>query len=320
MRSSATSAKSHRPRRDTRNVTSSRPGIAAREWGIGGLVNLVDGICKPRNPRGRDRRLDGDEEPQLLAACDAPEYFDYPVWSPDDSSIACTRVNRERERVSVALVDVATGSVRTIANDAWLFARNVYWSNGGRSLLVTGRLPEQSAYQIWSVPLAGEGIRPLTGTDSGLPRFAVAGHAETIVGVEFHTVPQVSDAPLVADMSSTILSRPMDVDRFGVIYAGAQKNIGAAGLAVLIVRKDLTGKARHVTPGVIDFKTMAESDSMWNTPPTYPWYIAALVFDWIKAEGGLEALGKRNRRKAEKLYAAIDRSDFYRNPVKPECR
>jgi phosphoserine aminotransferase len=140
---------------------------------------------------------------------------------------------------------------------------------------------------------------------------------ETIVGVEFHNVPRVSNAPLVADMSSTILSRPIDVSRFGVIYAGAQKNIGAAGLAVLIVRKDLTGKARRVTPGVIDFKTMAESDSMWNTPPTYPWYIAALVFDWIKAEGGLEALGKRNRRKAEKLYAAIDRSGFYR---KPECR
>ena len=143
---------------------------------------------------------------------------------------------------------------------------------------------------------------------------------ETIVGVEFHNVPEVSDAPLVADMSSTILSRPIDVSKFGVIYAGAQKNIGAAGLAVLIVRKDLAGKARRVTPGVIDFKTMAETDSMWNTPPTYPWYIAALVFDWIKAEGGLEALGARNRRKAGKLYAAIDGSGFYRNPVKPECR
>jgi phosphoserine aminotransferase len=143
---------------------------------------------------------------------------------------------------------------------------------------------------------------------------------ETIVGVEFHYVPEVSDAPLVADMSSTILSRPVDVSKFGIIYAGAQKNIGAAGLAVLIVRKDLVGKARRVTPGIVDFKTMAESDSMWNTPPTYPWYIAALVFDWIKAEGGVEALAIRNRRKAEKLYAAIDRSGFYRNPVKPDCR
>jgi phosphoserine aminotransferase len=143
---------------------------------------------------------------------------------------------------------------------------------------------------------------------------------ETIVGVEFHSVPQASGAPLVADMSSTILSRPIDVNRFGLIYAGAQKNIGAAGLAVLIVRKDLTGRARRATPGVIDYKTMAESDSMWNTPPTFSWYISALVFDWIKAEGGLEVLGQRNRRKAEKLYAAIDGSGFYRNPVKADCR
>ena len=143
---------------------------------------------------------------------------------------------------------------------------------------------------------------------------------ETIVGVEFHDIPAVSDAPLVADMSSTILSRPIDVSRFGVIYAGAQKNIGAAGIAVLIVRKDLTGKARRETPGVIDYKTMAESDSMWNTPPTFSWYISALVFEWIKEQGGLPELAARNKRKAEKLYAAIDGSDFYHNPVRPDCR
>jgi phosphoserine aminotransferase len=143
---------------------------------------------------------------------------------------------------------------------------------------------------------------------------------ETIVGVEFHEIPSVSRAPLVADMSSTILSRPIDVDRFGVIYAGAQKNIGAAGLAVLIVRKELTGRARKETPGVIDYKTMAESDSMWNTPPTFSWYIAGLVFDWIKQQGGLSALAERNRGKAEKLYAAIDASDFYANPVEEGCR
>ena len=143
---------------------------------------------------------------------------------------------------------------------------------------------------------------------------------ETIVGVEFHKVPEVSNAPLVVDMSSTILSRPIDVSRFGLIYAGAQKNIGAAGIAVLIVRKDLVGNARKETPGVIDYKTMAESDSMWNTPPTFPWYIAALVFDWIKSEGGLQVLGERNQRKAEKLYAAIDQSSFYSNPVREDCR
>jgi phosphoserine aminotransferase len=143
---------------------------------------------------------------------------------------------------------------------------------------------------------------------------------ETILGVEFHFVPDVSNAPLVADMSSTILSRPIDVNRFGLIYAGAQKNIGAAGIAVLIVRKDLTGHARAETPGVIDYKTMAESDSMWNTPPTFSWYISSLVFDWIKEQGGLDAMGERNRRKADKLYAAIDASGFYQNPVRSDCR
>ena len=143
---------------------------------------------------------------------------------------------------------------------------------------------------------------------------------ETIVGVEFGYVPEVSDAPLVADMSSTILSRPIDVSRFGIIYAGAQKNIGAAGLCVLIVRKDLTGRARRETPGVIDYETMAEADSMWNTPPTFSWYISALVFDWIRDQGGLSALAERNRRKADKLYSAIDASGFYSNPVRVDCR
>ena len=138
---------------------------------------------------------------------------------------------------------------------------------------------------------------------------------ETVFGVEMHTVPQVSDAPLVADMSSTLLSRPIDVSRFGVIYAGAQKNIGPAGLALVIVREDLLGRARRETPGVIDYKTMAENDSMWNTPSTLSWYFAGLVFDWLKEQGGLEAMGKINERKAAKLYRAIDSSGFYKNPV-----
>jgi phosphoserine aminotransferase len=143
---------------------------------------------------------------------------------------------------------------------------------------------------------------------------------ETIVGVEFHDIPDVGSVPLVADMSSTILSRPLDVNRFGLIYAGAQKNIGAAGLCVLIVRKDLTGHARKETPGVIDYKVMADNDSMWNTPATFSWYIAGLVFEWIKEQGGLSALAERNQRKADKLYAVIDQSDFYANPVRKDCR
>jgi phosphoserine aminotransferase len=143
---------------------------------------------------------------------------------------------------------------------------------------------------------------------------------ETVFGVEFHTIPQVSDAPLVADMSSTLLSRPIDVSRFGIIYAGAQKNIGPAGLAIVIVRDDLLGRARRETPGVIDYKTMAENDSMWNTPSTLSWYFAGLVFDWLEAQGGLDEMGRRNARKAEKLYAAIDSSGFYKNPVDPRYR
>jgi phosphoserine aminotransferase len=143
---------------------------------------------------------------------------------------------------------------------------------------------------------------------------------ETIVGVEFHYVPEVSDAPLVADMSSTILSRPIDVSRFGLIYAGAQKNVGAAGIALVIVRRDLIGNARRETPGVIDYKVMAESGSMWNTPPTFSWYIAGLVFEWLEEQGGLAAMAERNERKARKLYAAIDASDFYTNRVAVDCR
>ncbi|MHB1240254.1 MAG: 3-phosphoserine/phosphohydroxythreonine transaminase [Gammaproteobacteria bacterium] len=143
---------------------------------------------------------------------------------------------------------------------------------------------------------------------------------ETIGGVEFHSVPQTGDVPLVADMSSTILSRPIDVARFGLIYAGAQKNIGPAGLTVVIVREDLIGQAHPATPTAMDYKVQADADSMYNTPPTYAWYVAGLVFQWIKRQGGLEAMAVRNRRKAEKLYAAVDASDFYHSPVEPASR
>jgi phosphoserine aminotransferase len=143
---------------------------------------------------------------------------------------------------------------------------------------------------------------------------------ETIVGVEFHEVPRVSDAPLVADMSSTLLSRPVDVGSYGLIYAGAQKNLGPAGLGVVIVRDDLIDRARADTPGITHYRTMADSDSMWNTPPTFSWYVAGLVFQWVKDEGGLKVMAERNRRKAEKLYAAIDGSDFYTNAVDAGCR
>ena len=143
---------------------------------------------------------------------------------------------------------------------------------------------------------------------------------ETIGGVEFPYVPDTGSVPLVADMSSTILSRPLDVKRFGLIYAGAQKNLGPAGLCVVIVREDLIGRARSGTPMVLDYAAMAKDGSMLNTPPTFAWYIAALVLDWIRDRGGLAAIGAQNRAKAEALYQAIDSSGFYRNPVDARCR
>jgi phosphoserine aminotransferase len=143
---------------------------------------------------------------------------------------------------------------------------------------------------------------------------------ETIGGVEFPYVPDSGDVPLVADMSSTILSRPLDVSRFGVIYAGAQKNIGPAGLTVVIVRDDLVRGARAGTPSVFDYRPVADAGSMLNTPPTFAWYFAGLVFQWLKREGGVAEMGRRNRAKAETLYAAIDASSFYSNPVAEHCR
>jgi phosphoserine aminotransferase len=143
---------------------------------------------------------------------------------------------------------------------------------------------------------------------------------ETIGGVEYHFVPDVGSVPLVADMSSTILSRPIDVAKFGLIYAGAQKNIGPAGLTLVIVREDLLGRARPATPAFMDFAAMAKDGSMLNTPPTFAWYMAGLVFQWLKRQGGLAAMGERNRAKAGKLYAAIDGSSFYRNPVAKDAR
>ncbi|MBI3562297.1 MAG: 3-phosphoserine/phosphohydroxythreonine transaminase [Gammaproteobacteria bacterium] len=143
---------------------------------------------------------------------------------------------------------------------------------------------------------------------------------ETIHGVEFHTVPNTGDVPLVADMSSTILSRPVDVSKFGMIYAGAQKNIGPAGLTVVIVRKDLLGHTLPNTPALLDYQKQAEGGSMINTPPTFGWYLAGLIFEWIKQQGGLAGMAKLNERKAQKLYKAIDGSGFYRNPVDPACR
>jgi len=142
---------------------------------------------------------------------------------------------------------------------------------------------------------------------------------ETIGGLEFGWVPSVV-APLVADMSSTLLSRPLDVSQFGVIYAGAQKNIGPAGLTLVIVRRDLLRGARAGCPSTLDWTVQAENESMYNTPPTFAIYLAGLVFEWLEQLGGLAAMEAINRRKATLLYDLIDSNDFYASPVEPSSR
>lgn len=143
---------------------------------------------------------------------------------------------------------------------------------------------------------------------------------ETIGGLEFDFIPDTGDVPLIADMSSTILSRPIDVSKFGMIYAGAQKNIGPAGIVVVIIRDDLLDGAMESTPTVVNYAKQADADSMSNTPPTYSWYLAGLVFKYLKANGGVEAIAKVNEAKAKKLYDYIDGSDFYKNPVEVHSR
>jgi phosphoserine aminotransferase len=144
---------------------------------------------------------------------------------------------------------------------------------------------------------------------------------ETIHGVEFHGTPEVGDAPLVADLSSTILSRPIDVSKYGLIYAGAQKNIGPSGLVVVIVRDELLERAPNKAAKIFSYAAHAKENSLLNTPPTFAWYLAGLVFQWMKREGGMAAFAERNRRKAELIYGAIDASSgYYRNPVEKAAR
>lgn len=142
---------------------------------------------------------------------------------------------------------------------------------------------------------------------------------ETIHGVQFFETPKVN-APIVADMSSCILSEPINVNDFGVIYAGAQKNIGPAGLTIVIIHKDLMSQASPWCPNILNYKNQADNDSMLNTPATFAWYLSGLVFEWLLANGGVESIAKTNRAKAELLYQAIDQSDFYHNGVNPKYR
>ncbi|MBI5722094.1 MAG: 3-phosphoserine/phosphohydroxythreonine transaminase [Burkholderiales bacterium] len=143
---------------------------------------------------------------------------------------------------------------------------------------------------------------------------------ETIGGVQYHFTPDVGTVPLVADMSSDILSRPVDLSKFGLVYAGAQKNIGPAGLTIVIVREDLLGQPHPMLPSAFDYKTVAENESMYNTPPTYAIYIAGLVFRWLEQQGGLAAMETHNRAKAALLYDFLATTGFYEAPVAKDCR
>ena len=142
----------------------------------------------------------------------------------------------------------------------------------------------------------------------------------TVYGTKFPYIPDTGNVPLVADMSSCILSEPVDVSRFGMIYAGAQKNIGMAGVTIVIVREDLLGKAKECTPSMLALKLMADNGSMYNTPPCYAIYIAKLVFDWVQKMGGLEAMREHNQKKAAILYDYLDNQTYYTAPVEPACR
>lgn len=144
---------------------------------------------------------------------------------------------------------------------------------------------------------------------------------ETIHGVEFQDVPEITDVPLIADFSSNFLARPVDVNQFGMIYAGAQKNLGPSGISIAIIRKDLLGKHQRSLPPIFEWQNQVANDSMFNTPPTFPWYVVGLVLQWMKAEGGTAAFAARNAEKAKLLYHTIDASNgFYRNEVAVAAR
>lgn len=195
---------------------------------------------------------------------------------------------------------------------AFAYANTGQWS--GKAMAEARRYGE-----VWEVVRAGQTLPyaiPAQVTWESLEGAAYLHTTpnETIDGIEYHWVPQCR-VPLVADMSSTLLSRPIDVDDYDVIYAGAQKNIGPAGLVLVIVRRELFGRSLDICPTMLNWQAMDEAMSMVNTPPTFSIYLAGLVFAWLEAEGGLAVMGERNRRKAATLYGAIDASDFYRNPV-----
>jgi len=209
---------------------------------------------------------------------------------------------------------------------------NLLGRNPKADFVVTGSWSEKSfreAQRYGNINLAADAA--VDGKYRGIPavstwkldRAAAYVHIctnETIDGVEYFFTPDTGGVPLVADASSHLLSRPMDVPKYGLIFGGAQKNIGPAGLTIVIIREDLLGQAHALCPSAFEYRTVAAHDSMYNTPPTYGIYIAGLVFKWLKAQGGLAGMEARNVEKANLLYQAIDATGFYSNSVAPDCR
>lgn len=251
--------------------------------------------------------------------------------SPEFVAIAADAERRLRELLSVPddyavlfLQGGATGQFAAVPlNLTAPGARTAYLNTGSWSKKAIGEarrftdvqvLADEKGSNYASVPAQGSFEVP---QEAGYLHYTLN---ETIGGVEFPYVPDAGEVPLVTDASSTILSRPLDVGRFGVVYAGAQKNLGPSGIVVVLVRRDLLGHARPDVPSVLDWTAMAEADSMLNTPPTLAWYLVGLVLEWVQEQGGVEAMARRNQAKADLLYGAIDASDFYRNPVEPAAR
>lgn len=234
---------------------------------------------------------------ELLGVSD--DYAVIFVQGGASTQFAATPLNLWAEGATADYVNTGQWSKKAIAEAQRYLAVNVAATSQDTQF---DRIPPRDS---WSVT---EGAQYLHYTPN-----------ETIGGVEYFWTPEVN-APLVADMSSTILSRPIDVSRFGVIYAGAQKNIGPAGLTVVIVRRDLLGRAHPLCPAMLNWQVAVDNESMFNTPPTYSIYLAGLVFKWLKDLGGLDAMEVINRRKADKLYGAIDGNAFYGNPVEVQSR
>lgn len=208
---------------------------------------------------------------------------------------------------------------------------NLMPEGGSADYLVTGSWGKKAIKEAGKYGTANTAVRPADDKFDHIParsEWKLDPNAayvhytpnETIEGVEFHQPPEVGSVPLVGDFSSNFLSRPVDVAAHGVMYAGAQKNAGPAGLTMVIVRDDLIGKARPSTPSIFDYKAVADGESMLNTPPCFAWYVSGLVFKWLLDQGGLDAMAERNARKAALLYDYIDGEPFYDNPVAPADR